>query len=144
MKRVVTALLLISDLLLGDAVTLQHGACFGLLLTQRGDRVGSLGGNGSRRSSRLGRSGDRILRSLQGFGGFRPRRFRPGVLHRQQFRLGGADGARDIAVAAGLTSLALEAGELGVELAAQIPAAAIAGLGVEVRQVMFADGQLEA
>lgn len=31
-----------------------------------------------------------------------------------------------------------------IELAAQIPDAAIEGLGVEVRQVMFADGQLEA
>jgi hypothetical protein len=31
-----------------------------------------------------------------------------------------------------------------IELAAQIPDAAIEGLGVEVRQVMFADGLLEA
>jgi hypothetical protein len=31
-----------------------------------------------------------------------------------------------------------------IELAAQIPDSAIEGLGVEVRQVMFADGQLEA
>jgi hypothetical protein len=31
-----------------------------------------------------------------------------------------------------------------VELAAQVPDAAISGLGVEVRQVMFADGPLEA
>jgi hypothetical protein len=31
-----------------------------------------------------------------------------------------------------------------IELAEQIPDAAIEGLGVEVRQVMFADGQLEA
>ncbi|NUP49558.1 MAG: hypothetical protein HOW97_19950 [Catenulispora sp.] len=31
-----------------------------------------------------------------------------------------------------------------LELAAQIPDAAIEGLGVEVRQVMFSDGQLEA
>jgi hypothetical protein len=31
-----------------------------------------------------------------------------------------------------------------VELAAQIPDAAIEGLGVEVRQVMFSDGQLDA
>ncbi|MBS2534290.1 hypothetical protein KGQ20_16080 [Catenulispora sp. NF23] len=31
-----------------------------------------------------------------------------------------------------------------LELAAQIPDAAIDGLGVEVRQVMFSDGQLEA
>ncbi|MCP2340702.1 YciI family protein [Actinomadura rupiterrae] len=31
-----------------------------------------------------------------------------------------------------------------LELAAQIPDAAIEGLGVEVRQVMFYDGQLEA
>jgi hypothetical protein len=31
-----------------------------------------------------------------------------------------------------------------IELAAQIPDAAIPGLGVEVRQVMFSDGQLEA
>ncbi|WP_326690568.1 MULTISPECIES: YciI family protein [unclassified Streptomyces] len=31
-----------------------------------------------------------------------------------------------------------------VELAARIPDAAIEGLGIEVRQVMFADGQLEA
>ncbi|MFC4052253.1 YciI family protein [Actinomadura syzygii] len=31
-----------------------------------------------------------------------------------------------------------------IELAAQIPDAAIEGLGIEVRQVMFADGQLEA
>jgi hypothetical protein len=31
-----------------------------------------------------------------------------------------------------------------IELAAQIPDAAIPGLGVEVRQVMFADGNLEA
>src|SRR5690348_1683804 len=34
--------------------------------------------------------------------------------------------------------------ERAIELAAQIPDAAIQGLGVEVRQVMFADGQLEA
>ncbi|GED90591.1 YciI family protein [Streptomyces sp. NPDC091412] len=34
--------------------------------------------------------------------------------------------------------------ERAVELAARIPDAAIEGLGVEVRQVMFADGQLEA
>ena len=34
--------------------------------------------------------------------------------------------------------------ERAIELAAQIPDAAIEGLGVEVRQVMFADGPLEA
>ncbi|TQF02976.1 hypothetical protein E6W39_12795 [Kitasatospora acidiphila] len=34
--------------------------------------------------------------------------------------------------------------ERAIELAARIPDAAITGLGVEVRQVMFADGQLEA
>ena len=34
--------------------------------------------------------------------------------------------------------------ERAIELAAQIPDAAIDGLGVEVRQVMFADGPLEA
>ena len=34
--------------------------------------------------------------------------------------------------------------ERAIELAAQIPDIAIEGLGVEVRQVMFADGQLEA
>jgi hypothetical protein len=34
--------------------------------------------------------------------------------------------------------------ERAIELAARIPDAAIKGLGVEVRQVMFADGQLEA
>ncbi|KPM53731.1 hypothetical protein CcI49_10870 [Frankia sp. CcI49] len=33
--------------------------------------------------------------------------------------------------------------ERAIELAAQIPDAAIEGLGVEVRQVMFADGQLD-
>src|ERR1700757_3266380 len=34
--------------------------------------------------------------------------------------------------------------ERAIELAAQIPDAAIEGLGVEVRQVMFADGLLDA
>lgn len=34
--------------------------------------------------------------------------------------------------------------ERAIELASQIPDAAIEGLGVEVRQVMFADGLLEA
>ena len=34
--------------------------------------------------------------------------------------------------------------ERAIELAAQIPDAAIAGLGVEVRPVMFSDGTLEA
>ncbi|WP_331766803.1 YciI family protein [Embleya sp. NBC_00896] len=34
--------------------------------------------------------------------------------------------------------------ERAIELAAQIPDTAIEGLGIEVRQVMFADGQLEA
>ena len=34
--------------------------------------------------------------------------------------------------------------ERAIELAAQIPDTAIEGLGVEVRQVMFAEGQLEA
>jgi hypothetical protein len=34
--------------------------------------------------------------------------------------------------------------ERAIELAAQIPDAAIEGLGVEVRQVMFADGNLDA
>ncbi|GAA4986021.1 YciI family protein [Yinghuangia aomiensis] len=34
--------------------------------------------------------------------------------------------------------------ERAIELAAQIPDTAVEGLGVEVRQVMFADGQLEA
>ncbi|MCO5967317.1 YciI family protein [Actinoallomurus soli] len=34
--------------------------------------------------------------------------------------------------------------ERAIELAARIPDAAIKGWGVEVRQVMFADGQLEA
>ncbi|HSA52572.1 MAG TPA: YciI family protein [Yinghuangia sp.] len=33
--------------------------------------------------------------------------------------------------------------ERAIELAARIPDAAIEGLGIEVRQVMFADGQLE-
>ena len=36
-----------------------------------------------------------------------------------------------------------ESKERAIELAAQIPDCAIAGLGVEVRQVMFADGLLE-
>jgi hypothetical protein len=34
--------------------------------------------------------------------------------------------------------------ERAIALAARIPDAAVEGLGVEVRQVMFADGQLEA
>jgi hypothetical protein len=34
--------------------------------------------------------------------------------------------------------------ERAIELAARIPDSAIEGLGVEVRQVMFSDGQLEA
>ncbi|MEU8199037.1 YciI family protein [Microbispora amethystogenes] len=34
--------------------------------------------------------------------------------------------------------------ERAIELAVRIPDAAIEGLGIEVRQVMFADGQLEA
>ena len=34
--------------------------------------------------------------------------------------------------------------ERAIELAAQVPDAAIEGLGVEVRQVMFADGPLES
>jgi hypothetical protein len=37
-----------------------------------------------------------------------------------------------------------ESKERAIELAAQIPDAAIEGLGVEVRQVMFSDGPLEA
>ncbi|EFC82184.1 YciI family protein [Parafrankia sp. EUN1f] len=37
----------------------------------------------------------------------------------------------------------VESKERAIELAAQIPDAAIEGLGVEVRQVMFADGQLD-
>jgi hypothetical protein len=37
-----------------------------------------------------------------------------------------------------------ESKERALELAAQIPDTAIEGLGVEVRQVMFADGNLEA
>ena len=37
-----------------------------------------------------------------------------------------------------------ESKERALELAAQIPDAAIEGLGVEVRQVMFSDGALEA
>ncbi|MEU9831711.1 YciI family protein [Streptosporangium sp. NPDC048047] len=36
-----------------------------------------------------------------------------------------------------------ESKERAIELAAQVPDAAIEGLGVEVRQVMFADGQSE-
>src|ERR1700679_105618 len=38
----------------------------------------------------------------------------------------------------------VESKERAIELAAQIPDAAIEGLGVEVRQVMFSDGPLEA
>ena len=37
-----------------------------------------------------------------------------------------------------------ESKERAIELAARIPDAAIEGLGVEVRQVMFSDGPLEA
>jgi hypothetical protein len=37
-----------------------------------------------------------------------------------------------------------ESRERAIELASQIPDAAIEGLGVEVRQVMFSDGTLEA
>jgi hypothetical protein len=37
-----------------------------------------------------------------------------------------------------------ESKERAIELAARIPDTAIAGLGVEVRQVMFSDGSLEA
>jgi hypothetical protein len=37
-----------------------------------------------------------------------------------------------------------ESKERAIELAAQVPDSAIEGLGVEVRQVMFADGLLEA
>jgi hypothetical protein len=37
-----------------------------------------------------------------------------------------------------------ESKERAIELAARIPDAAIEGLGVEVRQVMFSDGTLEA
>ena len=38
----------------------------------------------------------------------------------------------------------VESKERALELAARIPDAAIEGLGVEVRQIMFSDGQLEA
>ncbi|WP_043625538.1 YciI family protein [Nonomuraea candida] len=37
-----------------------------------------------------------------------------------------------------------ESKERAIELAAQIPDSAIEGLGIEVRQVMFSEGQLEA
>jgi hypothetical protein len=37
-----------------------------------------------------------------------------------------------------------ESKERAIELAARIPDAAIPGLGVEVRQVMFSDGPLDA
>ncbi|ATY09085.1 hypothetical protein CU254_00210 [Amycolatopsis sp. AA4] len=38
----------------------------------------------------------------------------------------------------------VESKERAIELAAQVPDAAIEGLGVEVRQVMFSEGQLDA
>jgi hypothetical protein len=44
----------------------------------------------------------------------------------------------------GFYLLDCESKERAIELASQIPDTAIEGLGVEVRQVMFADGQLEA
>lgn len=44
----------------------------------------------------------------------------------------------------GFYLLDCESKERAVELATRIPDAAIPGLGVEVRQVMYADGQLEA
>ena len=54
---------------------------------------------------------------------------RHGALDRQQLRLGCADRAREVAVAAGLPRLALERGELGFHLAAQVLGAGKVGLG---------------
>ena len=55
--------------------------------------------------------------------------FGDGALDRQQLRLGGADRAGDVAVAAGLPRLPLQPVELGLELATQILGARQVGLG---------------
>ncbi len=116
-------------LLLGEAEAFQHGSRGGLGLAQRGQ-----GGGGFRRAGGAVARGPRGgLRGGAGGGerggGGGARGFGDGALDRQQLRLGGADRTREVAVAAGLPRLALQPGELGFELAAQILGSRQVGLG---------------
>ncbi len=67
-----------------------------------------------------------------------------GALDRQQFRLGLADGAGDIAVAAGLPRLPLQRAKLHLELPAQILGARQVGLGGAQLQLRLVAARVQA
>ena len=121
-------LFLAGDLLLRHTMAFQHRASIGLDLAQRGQGGRRLRRKGRRRSGRIGRRryGDR--RRMQ-----RRRRLiadqrHPCALQRQQLRLGVPDRAGNVAVPAGLPSLAFQIAKLAVKLGAQIFGAAEIGL----------------
>ena len=135
---------LAGNLFLRDPAAFQHCAGPSLLLTQSGHFGCGPGGAGCSGGGSFGSCGDAQLRCMQRSSGLRPRLLDPGSLQRKQLRLGGADGTRDVAIAAGLPSLALQSAELGFELGAKIFRSCQIGLSGAQFQLGFMSAGVQA
>ncbi len=137
-------LLLTGDLLLRNAMTFQNGAGVRFGFPQRGQRGGCLGGVGGsgRCGVRCGSHGH--FRIMQGGGGLRANLLHAGALQRQKLCLRCPDRAGDVAVAAGLTGLALEAAELALQLGAEVLGAGQIGLGRAQLQFRLMSARVQA
>ena len=90
--------------------------------------------------SRSGGLGGLLQRCLGGGAGG----FDAGALDGEQLGFSGTDGAGDVAVAAGLAGLALQAGELGFQLGAQVLGASHVGFGSAQLQLRFVAASMQA
>ncbi len=128
-QRGAGALLLGRDLFLRHAMPFERGARIGLGGTQRRQRGGRLRCLGHGLGRGLGGGGHRHASRMQCRFRLRPDSAGAGALDRQKFRLRLADRTRDVAVAAGLSRLALQRAKLAFKLPAQIVGPRQVGLG---------------
>ncbi len=119
-QRGTGTLLLGGNLLLRHAMPFQCGAGVRLGGAQGRQRRGRFGSLRRSLAGSLGGTGHSHARGMQRRFRCRPHRRGASPLYRQQFRLGLADRARDVAVAAGLPRLPLQRAELHLELPAQV------------------------
>ncbi len=89
-------------------------------VAQRRQRGGGVGGPRRRGGRRRCRLGNNAPRRRQRIGRRYLKKVGAGALDRQQLGLGGADRAGDVAVAAGLPGLALQAAKLGFQAGPQV------------------------
>ena len=117
------------DLLAGEPRALERGALGGFGVPLGGQEGGEAGGAGACGGGLAGRLGERGAGGVKlgkgGFVGGEGAR----LLDRQEVRLRGTDRAAEIAVAARLARLALEAGELLLEPGLELVGAGEVGLG---------------